>query len=155
MSFQAAQTYLLPQSHTLWEWDLKERSVHWLTGTTIAFPQELASVLARFAVRGMPRFDCVLLVLAALRDSWSPFNKNLEYDKLQLDCYKSATLSAVESLQLIHQLDRLNALPRELRLSLPVKTIVCDMVFELAASRCDGVAMELVWNKQQIHRFPI
>jgi len=144
MSIRVAQTYLLPQSHTFWEWDLEERSVHWLTGTTIAFPQELATVLARFAVRGLPRFDCVLLVLAALRDSWSPFNKNLESDKLQLDCYKTAMLSDVESLLLIHQLDRLNALPRELRLSIGVKTIVCDMVFELASSRRDDVTMELV-----------
>lgn len=152
MSTHDAQTYLLPQSHTFWEWDLEERSVHWLTGTTIAFPQELATVLKRFAVRGLPRFDCVLLVLAALRDSWSPFNQNLEYDKLQLECYKHATLSDVEALQLIHQLDRLNALPRELRLSLQVKTVLLDMVFALASGRCDGAAMELVLSGLQERR---
>ena len=152
MSIHDAQTYLLPQSHTFWEWDLEERSVQWLTGTTIAFPQELATVLKRFAVRGLPRFDCVLLVLAALRDSWSPFNQNLEYDRPQLECYKYAMLSDVEALQLIHQLDRLNALPRELRLSLQVKAVLLDMVFELAASRCDGAAMELVLSGLQERR---
>ena len=152
MSIQTAQTYLLPQLHTFWEWDLEERSVHWLTGATIAFPQELATVLERFSVRGFPRFDCLLLVLAALRDSWSPFNTNLEYDKLQLDCFKLALLSDREALQLIHQLDRLNALPRELRLSLLIKTVLCDMVLESLESRCAGADMELVLSGLRTRR---
>ena len=152
MSIRNAQTYLLPQTHTFWEWDLEERSVHWLTGTTIAFPQELVAVLERFSVRGFPRFDCLLLVLAALRDSWSPFNTNLEYDKLQLDCFKLASLSDREALQLIHQLDRLNALPRELRLSLLIKTVICDMVLESLAYRCVVSDVGLVLSGLRTHR---
>ena len=152
MSIQSAQTFLLPQTHTFWEWDLEERSVHWLTGTTIAFPQELATVLERFLVRGFPRFDCLLLVMAALRDSWSPFNTNLEYDKLQLDCFKLASLSDREALQLIHQLDRLNALPRELRLSLPIKTVICDMVLESLEYRCADADMESVLSGLRTRR---
>ncbi len=138
MSMEAAQTYLMPQSHTFWKWDLEERSVQWLTGTTIAFPQELVAVLEGFSPHGFPRFDCALLVLAALRDTWSPFHTSLEYDQLQLGCFKYATLSEREALLLIQQLDRLNALPRELRLSLRTKTVLCNMVLEDLERRCMG-----------------
>ncbi len=144
MSMVAAQTYLTPQTHAFWKWDFEDRSVHWLTGTTIAFPQELVAVLEGFSPHGYPRFDCILLVLAALRDSWSPFNTNLEYDQLQLGCFKYATLSDREALQLIHQLDRLNALPRELRQSLQIKTVLCNMVLEDSERRCMGSDMERV-----------
>ncbi len=141
---KTAQNYLTPQTHTFWKWDLEERSVHWLNGTTIAFPQELVAVLEGISPHGYPRFDCILLVLAALRDSWSPFNTKLEYDQLQLSCFKYANLSDLEALELIHQLDRLNALPRDLRQSLQIKTVLCDMVLEDAERRCVGEDMERV-----------
>ena len=144
MSMDATQTYLMPQTHTFWKWDFEERSVHWLTGTTIAFPQELVEVLDGFSPRGFPRFDCILLVLAALRDSWSPFQTNLEYDQLQLSCFKYAALSDREALELIHQLDRLNSLPRDLRQSLQIKAVLCDMVLEDSERRCVSPDMERV-----------
>ena len=81
MNLDQVQKYLLPHSDSFWNWNWSERSIQWKTGTTIAFAEELAAILERFIERGLPRMDCALLTIAALRESWSCLNENAEQDR--------------------------------------------------------------------------
>ncbi|MGK0188216.1 MAG: hypothetical protein ACI9R3_004008 [Verrucomicrobiales bacterium] len=88
--------YFAADSDTFWHWDEHFESIVWITGTTIAFYQEVVAILRALAPEGLPAFDAIALFAAACRDGWSDDanlaqqwndwadNRPLEIDKIGL-----------------------------------------------------------------------
>ena len=88
MGIRETKSYLSQCEHAFWRWVSIDGCVQWQNGTTIAFAKELSLVLERFQERGLPRLDCILLLMAALRTSWNCFNVNADQDRTLLSFLK-------------------------------------------------------------------
>jgi hypothetical protein len=113
----------------LWRWVEGGRVVSWNDGPTIAYREELTQVLERLAPRGLPPFGAVLLLLSATRNSWSSESVAL----LKLRTWHNRQQGhVVRGLlgEVVQGLDRVNALPPELRISPAAKADLAELVFE-------------------------
>ncbi|MCU0720223.1 MAG: hypothetical protein MUC83_11010 [Pirellula sp.] len=144
MSAQDAQAYLLPQRHAFWEWNISESSIQWYDGGTISFSDELALILDRFRVQGLPRFDCLLLVIAATRDSWELYQNNTTRHRCMIESLTASSLHYSESVRLIKLLDGIRFLPAEIRHNLNSRAMICEMCLEELVPRCTGNAVDWV-----------
>ena len=62
--------YLAPDGNTFWDWNVDGDAVVWWNGETISLYEELSLVIERLQPGGLPRFEELLLVLAATRRGW-------------------------------------------------------------------------------------
>lgn len=138
MGIRESKSYLSQREHAFWRWVSNDGCVQWQNGTTIAFAKELSLVLERFQERGLPRLDCILLVIAALRTSWNCFNVNADQDRNLLSFLKGSMLSDSIALQLIQQLDRLNGISRKLSKSFVHQSLLAEMILEKLPIRCEA-----------------
>lgn len=63
--------FISAEPGTFWRWTTDADAVAWYDGATLALYPELEAVLSRLESRGFPRFEEVLLVLAACRANWA------------------------------------------------------------------------------------
>lgn len=63
--------YLTPDWNTFWDWNAAGEAVVWWNDQTLALYEELDLLLREMRPRGLPRFEELLLVLAATRRTWS------------------------------------------------------------------------------------
>jgi hypothetical protein len=140
----AAVAYLMPPTGSFWKWVDNGRSIAWQTGDTIAFSQELLTVMQRLAPAGLPPLSSLVLLLAATRDGWSHNSNQLQAHAEQLALPGGGdpasaigvTLRAIghrlgsDTASLRSQLDRIAALPRNLHHPLSPKAVLAEMVFE-------------------------
>src|SRR5687767_555988 len=70
----AVREYLLPAPDTFWEWRDDGEVITWKDGTTIAFRDELRTVLSWLAPHGLPPLNSIALLLAATHDNWNAGN---------------------------------------------------------------------------------
>lgn len=138
MGIRETISYLSQREHTFWRWASNDRCVQWQNGTTIAFAKELSHLLERFQERGLPRLDCILLVMAALRKSWNCFHVNADQDRTLLSFLKGSMLNDSIAFQLIQQLDRLNEIARKLNDSSVNRAILAEMILETLPIRCEA-----------------
>lgn len=116
--------YLSPSHDSFWQWQDRGEVLTWPDGKTIAFREEIRYVLSRHAERGLPPFGAVVLLLGALRDDWEVHCQQV----INFPAW-SAQLSVTLG-KLMGQLDRVAALPPDLRHSLEAKAVLAEMVFE-------------------------
>jgi hypothetical protein len=156
MTIREAQDYLLPQQHVFWEWNCDELLIQSIDGKTIAFADELALILDRFRVQGLPRLDCILLLVAATRDSWIPADSSTNHHQWVLECCQAAKLESTEAMHLIELLDQVRSLPPELRHDLNTRATICEMCLEDLVPRCRGQAIPLVLSglRKQLENVP-
>jgi len=62
--------YLCPDGNTFWDWNAEGDAVVWWNGETLALYEELSMALERLRPHGLPRWEELLLVLAATRRTW-------------------------------------------------------------------------------------
>jgi hypothetical protein len=136
MTFESAREYLTPTKSSFWQWRPDEWTIVWKNGTTIAFAEELAVILERFGSRGLPAMDCVVLVLAVLRDSWADLNAADQNAQQLLPYLLSNRLSPQDLQLLIDQLDRVHGLTHGLRQSISNKAQIAEMALESLPGRC-------------------
>ena len=107
-----------------WRWADNDQVLVWDDGTTIAFRAEIEAVLKGLSTIGLPPLSAVVLLLAACRDSWPESSRQLEMPEF----------SAFNHLQqdVLPALNRVAALPRDLRESLDAKVNLAAFVFEAA-----------------------
>jgi hypothetical protein len=139
--------YLTPRREAFWNWAGPPMAVAWRDGRTIAFRQELAAVLAHLAPDGLPPFGAVLMVLAACRDNWpaadnarqlaAGYEGGFEQDLAGVTRPAGLVISLVvpasvrsELAGIAEDLDRVAALPAELRTSVAAKCSIVETVFE-------------------------
>ncbi|HEV2294125.1 MAG TPA: hypothetical protein VGR35_09725 [Tepidisphaeraceae bacterium] len=148
-----ALTYLLPRSPSFWRWAHDGRTIDWTDGHTIAFREEVQSVLARLAPRGLPPFGSVVLLLAATRDTWGDGARNAEQiirqahrevgrdsavsspgTQLVLSFLMPQALQQ-EVREACDELSVIAALPPELRRTMRARHALAELVFDGAAHR--------------------
>jgi hypothetical protein len=123
----AAREYFRQPEPRFWTWS--DDAISWTDGTTIVFYRELAEILRRLAIDGLPALTPLLLVLAACRDSYrrERVREALEREGMSL----SATISDVSLVweDGLAILDQIAALPADLRSSLDGKVALLETVF--------------------------
>jgi len=134
---RAAARYLTPRSDSFWLWQDNGAVLAWHDGTTIAFREQLQPVLETLAPRGLPAFNSIALVLAACRDSWSisadEMVTRLKIAGLPLRVEEQTdSLTATILTKAASGLNRIAALPWELRQSPRAKAVLCQLVLEEA-----------------------
>ncbi len=114
---RTAIRYLSTPTGAFWCWAEEGRVVTWKRGSVITFREELGSILHRLAPRGLPELDAVLLLIAAIRETWP--------DESQPARDRHKKLS-----QLFADLDRIHKLPQDLSYSIEAKQDLAEAVFE-------------------------
>lgn len=124
----AARDYFRQPEPKFWIWG--DDAISWSDGVTIVFHSELAQILRRLAMDGLPRFTPLLLLLAACRDSYRPerVREALAHEKSLLTG-SSAPLGPASD-ELLAALDRVAALPADLRSTIEAKVTLIETVFE-------------------------
>ena len=165
--FTDAMNYLTAPTDSFWKWDERGAVVIWLNGSTIAFRDELAVVVARLSPK-LPSFDGILLLIAATRAYWSEDSLALKLRLKEFEKNFSSGSSPFFS-ELFERLDTIRELPDELilrwtrRLNLPqivfemqapaiVNSDVATVVYEILAQRLIGTntsLSELGYRRQQ------
>lgn len=60
-------SYFVPSPSSPWQWTKDGTVIVWYDGSTVAFREEIASILHELAVDGLPPFGGIVLMLAALK----------------------------------------------------------------------------------------
>lgn len=123
--------YLRPPTQAFWCWQASGNELAWSDGhRLIAFRDELRGVLLRQADRGLPPLGAVLLVLAAVRESWDEAESEQGLLANIVRRFDDAAVH-LELLSEIHEgLDRVRKLDGALRRSAAGKAELIDLIFE-------------------------
>ena len=138
-----AAIYFSATNSSFWKWS-ENRELAWADGRTIAFLPELAAVLTRLTGDGLPPLGAVLLLLAASRDNWGepPSRRGLLAGIVE----SRGTDAPMKLLiDVCNGLDKVHALPADLRHSPAAKAELAAMVFASAPSRlAPSVSREII-----------
>ncbi|KAF0177789.1 MAG: Uncharacterized protein FD161_2233 [Limisphaerales bacterium] len=138
---QQALGYLRAPADGLWRWSDGGTVLVWRDGATIAFRDEALGILEWLAPQGLPPFDALVLLLAAVRGkvplatevtkplkALLPPESGVRGKLLLLASQRQRQLTEAA----LDQLRRLHQLPPELQGSLKAKCILAEAVFEFA-----------------------
>jgi hypothetical protein len=128
--------YLTPAADTFWEWREGGEVVTWTNGRTIAFREELRTILTWLAPNGLPSLDSIALLLAATHDAWSSASDEVRILREVLKGTADSTRTEELLNELLHWLDKVRSLPSELRTPVRSKAVLLEIVLE----RCRRVA---------------
>lgn len=132
--------YFLPPRDWFWEWRDSRRAACWVDGVTIAFSEELESILKALAPQGLPPMAPVLLLLAACRDNWTEASQR-SWQLMQFLVYLEGTVEDLAAMgQLNAELHRINGLPSDLRRSPRARSEMAVIAFEGELHRTDSAA---------------
>jgi hypothetical protein len=131
----AEANYFLPPQDWFWQWQERGRVAVWHNGPTIAFRDEVETILKHLAPHGWPPLGSVLLLLAACRDSWHE-TPGRGIGLTNLFTTLRGTPHDFEAVRkLMVGLDRVHALPADLRHSLPACAELAAIIFEPVRER--------------------
>jgi len=129
--------YLRSAPDTFWEWGEGGDVITWKDGRTIAFRDELRTVLAWLAPQGLPSLDSIALLLAATHDSWDANRDDTGILLLNiLDSFLSSPQQRALLQDVLSGLDRVRQLDSELRMPVRSKAVLTEVVL----SRCRKLA---------------
>ncbi|HEY1065546.1 MAG TPA: hypothetical protein VGE52_05540 [Pirellulales bacterium] len=132
-----AHLYFRPPTGGFWRWAERGRALTWNDGTTIAFREEIATVLERLAPLGLPPFGAVALLLAACSETFQPLKlRDERFGKLadELAPFESRTIGTLGRV-VFTGLDQIRALPKPQRSPLSAKTLIAEVVCERSPRR--------------------
>lgn len=128
----SVREYLLPSPGTFWEWRDDGEVIAWKDGKTIAFREELRSILGWLAPQGLPPLDAVAMLLAATHETWNATGSEAS----SLEPILQATNHGAELMQEI--MPRLTAVSRlESKLRAPVRSKA--VLVEMSVGDCRRV----------------
>jgi hypothetical protein len=127
-----ARRYLAPFTQSPWHWDDEALVLVWADGQTIAFGTEVQQVLRRLSPRGLPPMTALVLLLAACRDTWKEASHQFGTMAGFLATVERGDLPSWLP-DLLRRLDRVCALPSDLRNTPEAKAILAELVFEECA----------------------
>lgn len=93
-----------PEPGSFWRWSPDAEAVTWADGSTLAFYQEIELTLRRLQPYGFPRFEEILLVLAATHKNWANPGGGAEQLARHLDAVGSPAPLLLENLNRAHEL---------------------------------------------------
>src|SRR5215471_18133209 len=144
------RSYFSPPAKSYWVWQDRGRVAVWKDEVTIAFREELETVLLRLGSIGLPPLGSVLLLLAACRDSWEhePNRRLLLHTHLGLlygGGYAELLAEVLTGLGKIHR-------NRELvRGSVPAKAALAAILFEDAPGRYSAEESKFLVERFRLH----
>ena len=124
-----ARDYLLPSDNAFWRWEGGDTIV-WSHGKTITFREELKAILEALTNMGAPPLGATLLLLAATRDNWREWDTESVTLQEVLDALPDSDHARSVLERVLHGLDRVHALPPDLRSTLASRVLLMEMVFE-------------------------
>lgn len=141
---QTTRDYLIPPPKAFWGWNDDGDVAAWADGSTIAFRDELASLLNGLVPTGLPPIGAALLVIAATRDAWGEQSKEAG---LLAQCMQTGR-SGLKHLPLIYDvvrdLEKVRGLDKRLRTSMPAKTLLLQTVFENWSQRTSPDSAQMI-----------
>lgn len=124
-----ALRYLTPDREAFWEWKDDGDVIAYRVGGTLAFREQLLCILKHLGDKPLPSLETILLVLAACRDSWPDDRKQLQSEFFPLA--KSARpLLKHWWASVFDALERVHAMPRQMRSDPSAVTTMIDIVFD-------------------------
>ncbi|HVX12583.1 MAG TPA: hypothetical protein VHC22_15485 [Pirellulales bacterium] len=123
----AAREYFRPPEPRFWIWG--RDAISWTDGTTIVFHAELAEIMRRLAIDGLPRLTPLLLVLAACRESHRSERMRAALAAESLSIVADTTSPGATWETGLGVLDQIAALPADLRLTMPGKIVLIERIF--------------------------
>ena len=145
------EVYIALTPPSYWNWGEDGAATAWLDGRTIAFLPELRQVLHRLAPQGLPPIGAVLLLLAACRNNWGepPSRRVLLVGVLESEGSSDVILMLEE---VCDGLDRVHALPLDLRQSAEAKGELAALVFANSPHRLDAQGSHAVVQALDRHQ---
>lgn len=119
------QQYLLPLPGSFWRWTDQGRVVSWITGTTLAFREELVGLLAHYTGSQLPPWEPLLLLVGATRDSWGQVAA-----EVVAEAFRDLGVDENFVATLMGRLDQLHYLPAELRRSPRARVVLLELAFD-------------------------
>ena len=138
--YLAARQYLAPPPDAFWRWSEEGRVLTWTHGSTLAFREELVSILRRLESVGLPSFAELALVLAACRDNWPATAGSVLKSHRLFRQHGLVPPHLIEDV--LHGLDHIRALPAELRGDLSARAELAAIASE-EADEIAAVAEEI------------
>jgi MoxR-vWA-beta-propeller ternary system domain bpX0/MoxR-vWA-beta-propeller ternary system domain bpX1 len=146
-----------------WRWAEQGKVLVWCDGTTVAFQEEVASILESLAPAGLPPFRAVMVLIAACRGKFPPSaaslglrpegamaasampgTKAVSFVPTQLSLLPWNDPANQDFSEFLARLRALHQLPAELRNSPRAKALLIDAVFEGHPARRIQPAAELI-----------
>jgi hypothetical protein len=124
-----ALRYLVPGEQSFWMWSDEGDVVSFRDGGTLAFREQILSVLRPFADRSLPPLELVLLVLAACRDSWPEERRAMQ--SVNTPLAKSARPILKQWWNTVFEsLDRVHNMPQQIRSNPTAVATIVEIAFE-------------------------
>jgi len=120
----SVREYLLPAPDTFWEWRDGGKVIAWKDGKTIAFREELRSILAWLAPYGLPPLDTIALLLSATHDTWNATGSEASSLEQHL---QEANHGAELMRQIMPQLTAVSRYESKLRTPVRAKSVLVEM----------------------------
>jgi hypothetical protein len=121
----AARDYLLSAADTFWEWRESGEVATWKNGRTIAFREELRSILSWLAPNGLPSLDSIVLLLAATHDAW---DANSDEARALMKLFDEPKMPLI--VDVLKGLSQVRVLDTALRTPVRSKAVLAEVVLE-------------------------
>jgi hypothetical protein len=124
--------YLSPPEDSFWAWHEDGEVLAWRDGKTIAFREEVRTILKWLAPSGLPRFGAVALLLAATRHHWAADGSEAGMLASMLRSADQWPRQADVLQEVLAGLDKVHALDESLRVPVRSKAVLAEMMFDRA-----------------------
>ena len=149
--------YFAGQPYSYWHWLDEGEVVAWSDGTTIAFREELLTVLGRLAPLGLPPLGSILLLLAACRDNWQGGRRREILQRHWAGMNQGGdAASHYQTLfsEVIDGLDKVNAARHLVQQKLEHKAELAAWMTEGAPGRYSEAASQMLFNRLKLGLAP-
>ena len=139
-----AAEWLLPDWELPWQWDADGEAIHWLSGTTVVFREELRLIVERNADRGLPPAAPLLLLLAGCRGKMPALGEIAS-------CEFFSSPQTVQLPEIFGHLKRLTDLPAEIIGGIAGRAALVRHVFaEVPPVRDEQTAAVLAFFREEL-----
>ncbi len=125
--------FLWPDQGSFWRWTVDAEIVVWASGDTLAFYPEIDAVLTRLQPNGFPRFEEILLVMAACRTSWRTTQGGAQHFGQHVDEIDPASWGGFPGRewkeQLLTKLDRVHEMAERAGCGMETTLEILEVVF--------------------------
>lgn len=138
-----ALRYLSPDRDSFWDWSEDGAVVTYRNGGTLAFREQILAIVKNFGDQLLPPLELILLILAACRDTWPEDRKIVQSETLPLARSARPILRQWWN-TVFDALERVHAMPRQIRSNPAAITAMLEIVFERKAQSFRPASPDLV-----------
>lgn len=143
------KNYFRQAQSCFFRWEDEGGVLAWYDGTTIAFRPELSAIMQRLAGETLPPMNAIAVLLSACRDNWEQardylrvFTAECREELVDLHQQDPAGIRAAQFEFFLKQLDRIHAMPADLRADLQARTELAAMILDNCRKNPDWLTCE-------------